>query len=764
MSTTLAELMEPVARRLLGEPNEQLSKKDELRYGAKGSLSVNLKKGTFYDHENNEGGGVLDLIRREHDSDPLEWLRKEGLIKSDTIVATFDYRGREGRAAVSGLPHRRQRVQTATTNGGDWIWKLEGVRRVPYRLPELIADTGTVFIPEGEKHVDALRALGLRATCNSGGAGKWRPEYGEFLRGADVVVMPDNDAPGQKHAQTIALKLHGNASRVRVLALPDLRPKGDVINWLTAGGTVEELLRLAAQVPEWHPPDDRADPHPDLGQKSARQSEKKILLEITEDAELFRSPDGTAVADLDVNGHRETWPIRSKTFRLLLARRYYEKTGGAPSSEARQAAINVIEAQAMFGKVERRVWARVGGLDGKIYLDLADTSWRAVEVDANGWRVINDPPVRFRRSAGMLPLPLPVRGGSVGGLRRSLNVGSDADFTLVVAWLLAALRDRGPYPVAVVAGEQGSAKSTFAAMTRRLIDPNTAPLRALPREDRDLFIAATNAHVLAFDNVSGLPPWMSDTLCRLASGGGFATRELYADRDEVLFDAARPIILNGIEDVVTRPDLADRAIMLTLAPIPDDQRRAERDMQAEFDVAHPAVLGALLDAVSHGLRTLPHMKLKQLPRMADFAMWISACEGALDLPCTFEAAYRGNLAAAVETVIEADPVAVAVRALMASTTEWKGTATLLLSVLGNRAGETVRHSKHWPGASHVLSRRLRRAATFLRKTGIDVDLGDREGHASNKIIRITTGLPLGPTDAEEEMPPGPSDGDEDTPF
>jgi hypothetical protein len=158
------------------------------------------------------------------------------------------------------------------------------------------------------------------------------------------------------------------------------------------------------------------------------------------------------------------------------------------------------------------------------------------------------------------------------------------------------------------------------------------------------------------------------------------------------------------------------------------------------------------------------VKLKRLPRMADFATWVSACEGALDLPCTFEAAYRGNLAAAVETVIEADPVAVAVRTLMASRTEWKGTATLLLNVLGDMAGETVRRSKHWPGASHVLSRRLRRAATFLRKTGIEVDLGDREGHGSNKIIRITTGLPLGPIDAEEKMPPVPTDDDEDMPF
>ena len=222
--------------------------------------------------------------------------------------------------------------------------------------------------------------------------------------------------------------------------------------------------------------------------------------------------------------------------------------------------MNVIEAKAHFDAPERPIFIRVGGLDGRLYLDLGDEAWRAVEIDSDGWRVIDNPPVRFRRAAGMQPLPMPVPGGSVERLRSFLNVQSETDFVLVVAWALACLRDRGPYPVIVLSGEQGSAKSTFSAILRALLDPNTAPLRALPREDRDLFIAASNGHVLAFDNVSGLPAWISDTLCRLATGGGFAVRQLYTDQDEVLFDAARPVILNGIEDIVTRPDLADRAL------------------------------------------------------------------------------------------------------------------------------------------------------------------------------------------------------------
>ena len=178
--------------------------------------------------------------------------------------------------------------------------------------------------------------------------------------------------------------------------------------------------------------------------------------------------------------------------------------------------------------------------DGRIYLDLADDRWRAVEIGPDGWQVITCPPVRFRRAAGMLPLPMPMRGGSIEALTSFFNLPTRSDFVLVVAWLLAALRHGGPYPLLAVSGEQGSAKTVLSKILRALIDPNAAPVRTAPREERDLFIAAGNGHLLAFDNLSDLPAWISDALCRLASGGSFAVRQLYTDRDEVLFQAARP--------------------------------------------------------------------------------------------------------------------------------------------------------------------------------------------------------------------------------
>ena len=417
-----------------------------------------------------------------------------------------------------------------------------------------------------------------------------------------------------------------------------------------------------------------------------------VLIGLATGAELFHTADGVGYADLEVNGHRETWPIRSQGFRRWLALRFSDTTG-VPSSEALKSALNVIEARAHFDAIQVDVHIRVAGYEGKLYLDLADAARRVIEIDEDGWRVVDRPPIRFRRTAGMQALPVPTRGGSVEVLRDYLNVASERDFVLVVAWALAVLRNEGPYPVLVLSGEQGSAKSTFSAVLRALLDPNSAPLRALPREDRDLFIAAVNSHVLTFDNVSGLPTWISDTLCRLATGGGFAVRQLYTDQDEVLFNATRPVVLNGIENIVTRPDLADRAIFLTLAPIPEERRRSEKAFWAAFEEAKAQILGALLDVVEHGLRELPGIRLETLPRMADFALWATACETAIWPRGTFQAAYAGNRDNAVYSMIEADPVAYAIRSLMDKRTVWTGTASDLLGALEEEVSEKTAKAK-----------------------------------------------------------------------
>jgi hypothetical protein len=347
--------------------------------------------------------------------------------------------------------------------------------------------------------------------------------------------------------------------------------------------------------------------------------------------------------------------------------------------------------------------------------------------------------VRFRRAAGMLPLPVPQGGSSIEELASFLNLPSRNDFVLVVAWLLAILRAGGPYPVLAISGEQGSAKTVLSKLLKDLVDPNVAPVRALAREERDLVVAANNSHVLAFDNLSSLPHPLSDAFCRLATGASFGLRQLYTDADEVLFQAARPILLNGIEDVIGRSDLADRTLFLNLPPIADRGRRSERQMWRDFELARPRILGSLLDAAAHGLRKLPEIRLEQLPRMADFALWATACETAFWPAGTFARAYQANRRAAIEDLIDVDPVAARIRQMMANRSRWTGSASDLLCTGADLAGAGLPSGlADWPKTPRALAGRLRRAQPFLRALGIEVAFS-REGQSGNRVIRIRMG-------------------------
>jgi hypothetical protein len=209
-----------------------------------------------------------------------------------------------------------------------------------------------------------------------------------------------------------------------------------------------------------------------------------MLTTLAATTELFHTADGTAFADLMIDGHRETWPVRSSRFRSWLRRKYYEATGGAPRPGAISSALDLLEARAQFEGPRRAVYIRVAEHEGRIYLDLADDLWRAVEIGPEGWRVILCPPVRFRRAAGMLPLRMPVRGGSVEALSSFLNLPNRSDFILVVAWLLAALRGGGPYPLLAVSGEQGSAKTDASVGRRRRFERWELKLPLRARDER----------------------------------------------------------------------------------------------------------------------------------------------------------------------------------------------------------------------------------------------------------------------------------------
>jgi Bifunctional DNA primase/polymerase, N-terminal len=462
------------------------------------------------------------------------------------------------------------------------------------------------------------------------------------------------------------------------------------------------------------------------------------LVILAQQTRLFHTVEQEPFARIEIDGHRETWHLKSPHFKRWLAARFYQSMKIVPSTQALNDALGVLEGKALYESREKEVFSRLAERDGKIYLDLCDPSWQAVEITTSGWRVVSNPPIRFRRSRGMLALPIPEQGGSISELRPFLNVGSEDDFLLLISWLIGALSPLGPYPVLVLQGEAGSAKSTTARVLRELVDPSTAPLRSEPREVRDLMIAAKNSWVVAFDNVAYQPAWLSDALCRMATGGGFSTRELYSDDQEKVFNASRPVLLNGIEAVVTRGDLMDRSIIVYLPIIAEEQRKTERQFWQSFRSVQACILGALLDAVACALRRLPHVELTRQPRMADFARWAVAAGPALGLADgAFTRAYDSNRAAANVLTLEASLIVTPLRYAIA-VGHWKGTALELLAKLNAHAGVDEKRERAWPKNPQQLSIQLRRLAPNLRRISLDIQFDEKtSGSGSKRLISIT---------------------------
>jgi hypothetical protein len=637
-------------------------------------------------------------------------------------------------------------------------------RRTLYRLDEMLRRDPPdrwVFITEGEKCVDRLVAEGFCATTVSHGAidskskaRKWRDVIARHLAGARVALLADNDEAGLAHVEYLAELAHGSADIVRVIKLPDLAPKGDVADWFDNGGSADELEKIVAATADWRPPSPPSDGEmPDLeldpeqaktiedlleklkdldekDQKSAmkaltqllgKSSQATDLVSLALDAgvELWHDPEGNGYATIPVATHVEHWPIRSRAFRLWLRRRYYEEEESAPNANAVRDAIEILDGKALFTGDEHEIHVRVAAQRGAVYVDLCDDDWRCIEITATGWLVRTGAPVRFRRSKGMLALPVP-ESGYISELRRFVNV-TDQEWPLVVGWLVGAFRPRGPYPVLEVTAEHGSAKSTLCRVLRRCIDPSKAALRAAPSDTRDLAIAANNGWICGFDNLSSLWPKLSDDLARLSTGAGFGTRKLYEDDEEQLFDACRPVLLNGIEDVITRPDLLDRAITLHPPRIDDRCRREEAEFWAAFEDALPHVLGGLLDAVACALALGGDVVLERPPRMADFARWVVAAEPELGIDDgAFLAAYQANREQAHALALEASEVTTAILEFARKEGDWYGAAGELAELL-----KPEKPPKGWPTSPRAMAGALKRAAPVLRHHGVDVHLEDR---------------------------------------
>jgi Toprim domain len=662
-----------------------------------------------------------------------------------------------------------------------------------------VQPSATLLAGEGvETTMTAMEATGLPGVAVLGVSGLANVDFSPDV--AEIILLAENDenSASRKAIDKVCPALLGKGLRVRVAAPPVgycdfndlLRDRG------VDRGSGLQIAKMAIQAAaEWKP---KRATKP-KGEKTEQSSQASFLVEVAASkCELFTDAQGEAYASFAVahgegETHRETHKIRSRGFNRWLRLLYYRERGGSPNSEAMSSAIKTVEARAFFDGDRREAYLRVAALDGRVYVDLCNERWQAIEIDADGWRVVDDVPVHFRREAGMLPLPMPSPIDPKKGVERLkevLRLRDEGDFVMVVAWALAALAGRSPYVVLVFIGEPGSTKTSSAFAVRSLIDPNASPLRSKPKDVHEVYVAASHSLVVAYNNLSHLPDWLSDTICTVSEGSGESQRELFTNADESLIIARAPFLITSIENVVRRGDLAQRALFIHLANVPDNERMTEERFKLMFRRLHADVLGALCGAVAHGLRVEKTLKLKTLPRMASFYRWLTACETALWPKGTFAAAFEVNVRDATEDVIEGEKAAFQLRLFMTERGEWGGTATQLLVELIHYVRRPVREaeaayakateagkysekaevekaaaelrearekardvlSDGWPKAANALSGKLKRASPALRKAGVVIEWPTRHGDLKTIKIRYAPDQRIGRT--ERPDPPG----------
>lgn len=403
---------------------------------------------------------------------------------------------------------------------------------------------------------------------------------------------------------------------------------------------------------------------------------------------LFKDLEGTAWARIPVKLHHEVYRVDSKEFETWLLGEYYVEYKNIPAQNTISGAKSVLQAKAIFEGETHEVFTRYAFKDECIYLDLCDADWRTVKITSTGWQVQAIPDVMFRRASKSLPLPEPLVGGTVDDLRPFLNGRlSDEEFVLIKAFVHGTMMPVGSFVLLDLEGEKGAGKSTMTTLLRSMFDPVKGALLPLPKSEQDLIIAANTSRVLSYDNLSGLSAGMSDALCRLSTGGGFAGRKLFTDGDEAIIDVKRPVIFNGIDSIATKPDLLDRCIVINLQEVGDSVRIDEETFWKNYESQRPYILGAFLTAASEALKNRSHIQLARMPRMADFMKWVIAAKDALKLKDSsgnhidFAKVYGNNRAEATEIALEADALAGAIKMRLHAHGDFSGSPALVVREL-----------------------------------------------------------------------------------
>lgn len=439
-----------------------------------------------------------------------------------------------------------------------------------------------------------------------------------------------------------------------------------------------------------------------------------------------------------IGDHWEIWKTRSKQFKRWLSKLLWETAGEGANSESLATALNVLDAKALYSGETITLHNRIAWHDGAILYDLGDKQCRMVRIMPEGWEIIENAPILFRRYSHQEEQIVPVKGDSLATLLPFVNLADKSEGILLLVYLVSCFLPDIPHPIPNLHGPQGSAKTTLARMLRRIIDPSKVEVLSFPSNRREFVQQLAHHYYAFFDNISDISDGVSDLLCRAVTGEGFSKRELYTDDEDIIYAFRRCIGLNGINPAAKNPDLLDRSILLKLERIPEESRMEEKEVLASFDAARPAILGAIFDALSLAMKLRMSVTLSRLPRMADFTRWGCAIAQALGYTQDeFLRVYYANIAEQHQEAIAENPVASAMREFIEkqASGEWEGTMSELLELLSKTAAEEKidTAAREWPKAANILSRRLNEAKTNLMEIGITIR-SEKAGHGRRRVL------------------------------
>jgi hypothetical protein len=470
-----------------------------------------------------------------------------------------------------------------------------------------------------------------------------------------------------------------------------------------------------------------------------KRSASTLLVEIAQERYRFGVSDTGDTFGVPRSGPKVVHMLRGGkvSLRKQLARIYFTRMHRAAPQQALADALLVVEGMAQEEEptpLALRV-ARIGDVS---WIDLGDQTGRAIRVAANGWSVEPWSPVLFRRTELTAALPVPEPGASLDELWEWLNVDPD-DRALVVAWLICVLFPEMPHPVLNFSGEQGTGKTTAEKVLVLLVDPTPVPCRKAPRDAESWVTSAAGSWVVGLDNLSEIPDWLSDSICRAVTGDGDIRRRLYTDGELAVFAFRRCIVMSGIDVGAVRGDLADRLLPVGLHVIDDERRLEEHELWPEWQKAHPRLLGALLELAAGVAGVLPSVRLARKPRMADYARVLAAVDQVLGTDGLGRYVEKqGSLAR--ESLTD-DEFVIAIGSSVGE--RFTGTSAELLSKV--TPSVDGKPPKGWPATARQVTKRLRRQAPVMRKAGWTVT--DDEGNNHAKVAQWIIEPPSRPREA-----------------